>query len=104
VARFQTKLAELLDTQAEQLPPHVSFSWRSLSDVTDISVQTLQEWYQAKVGSEFYLERISGDVLGKLMNYFGVEQIDGMIVIVMDGEEDSPHGFQEAASAALVAV
>ena len=105
LARFQTRLAELLDKQTQHLPPHVRFSWRSLSEATDIAVQTLQAWYNASVGSEQYLRRIESDVVGKLMAYFNVSMED-LVVVVQDQDEDegdSPQLNQETATAASVA-
>ena len=102
MARFQTRLAELLDQQTKQMPEYAKLSWRKLSDLTGVSVTTLTTWNDAAVGSDKYIDRVDADVLGKLMAYFGVE-MDQLIVVVQDETASPPQLNQETAIAASVA-
>lgn len=83
MAKFQTRLAELLSAQTGNLPSYASISWRQLAKETGVTGPTLKAWSDAAVGSNSYLERIEAGVLDKLMDYFDVSMSE-LIVTVPD--------------------
>ena len=95
MARFQTYLADLLEAQ---LPEIADLNWRKLIEATGVSEPTLRRWYNARVGSDAYLDNFTGTIAVKIMRYFGLERLNQIIVTLDDtSDEDSPQSFQETA-------
>ena len=90
MARFQTRLAELLE---QQTPEYARPRWVDLAALTGVSDVTLMAWYHARVGSDTYLSGFSGAVAAKLMRYFGLDRLDQLIEVVLDEGDDSPSQF-----------
>jgi hypothetical protein len=102
LARFQTHLASLLEALTGPTPEFASVSWRKLGDHIGVSADTVRAWHEAAVGSDQYLNKLDGNVLGKIMNYFDVG-FDDLVVVLADDDEESPEHFQKAVIAALSA-
>jgi len=99
MARFQTKIADLLEMS--DLPGFTKVDYRGLGKAMGVSPATVEAWLDARVGSDKYLHMLDGSVLEKMMAYFGVGS-EEIVVIILDNhdadEVESPQPFQETAS------
>jgi hypothetical protein len=100
LVRFQTRLANLLD---EQLPDIADLNWQKLVQATGVSEPTLRAWYEARVGSDVYLNDYKGSTAAKIVAFLGLSDVTDLIEVVFDEESEFPQFNQEMVSAAVVA-
>jgi len=77
--RYQTHFATLL---GKRLPKYARIDWEQLSREIGVSDRTLRTWYEAQVGSKFYLSDYRRTTADKIMDFLGLEDINDLVVRV----------------------